>query len=63
MLIFSGAVLIVLGVIFLGKLGPLGRLPGDLLITKANFTFYFPITTIILINVVAAVVSWFIGKH
>ena len=54
LLIFFGAVLIVVGVIItlLGKLPYLGRLPGDIYIQKKNFTFYFPITTSILISLV-----------
>ncbi len=63
MLIFSGAVLIVFGILFSGRLGPLGKLPGDILINKTNFTFFFPITTIILLNVLAAIVLWFVGKR
>ncbi|WP_018130825.1 DUF2905 domain-containing protein [Effusibacillus pohliae] len=31
-------------------LGHLGRLPGDIVIKKENFSFYFPITTSILIS-------------
>jgi hypothetical protein len=30
---------------------PLGRLPGDLLIEKENFKFYFPITTCLIVSV------------
>ena len=29
-----------------------GRLPGDIVVEKESFTFYFPITTSILISVV-----------
>ncbi len=31
---------------------PLGRLPGDIAIRRDNFTFYFPLTTSILVSVV-----------
>jgi hypothetical protein len=62
MLIFSGAVLIVVGILFSGKFGPLGRLPGDIIINKGNATFFFPITTLILVNVIVAIVMWFVGK-
>lgn len=52
--ILFGAVLIVVGVVItlLGKMPYLGRLPGDIFIQKKNFTFYFPITTSILISIV-----------
>ena len=33
-----------------GKFGFLGRLPGDIAIERENFRFYFPITTLVLVN-------------
>jgi hypothetical protein len=30
----------------------LGRLPGDIYVRRGNFTFYFPITTAIVISIV-----------
>ncbi|MBF0384909.1 MAG: DUF2905 domain-containing protein [Candidatus Omnitrophica bacterium] len=52
MLIFAGLGLALLGFIlyFSGKIPGFGKLPGDLLIKKENFTLYFPITTCILIS-------------
>jgi hypothetical protein len=53
-IILGGVVLIVVGgLVFLaGKSGlPLGRLPGDIRITGKNGSFYFPITTCILLSV------------
>ncbi|MCW8399930.1 DUF2905 domain-containing protein [Legionella sp. PATHC038] len=37
----------------------LGKLPGDVIIQKNNFTFYFPITTCILISLVITLIFWF----
>ena len=37
---------------------PWGRLPGDVLIERENFVFYFPVTTMILISVVLTVLFW-----
>jgi hypothetical protein len=53
-LILLGAILIFLGLIFsfAGKIPYVGKLPGDILITKENFTFYFPLGTSILISIV-----------
>ena len=50
-LIIAGIIMVVLGAIILlgGKLG-IGRLPGDILIKKGNFTFYFPLVTSILLS-------------
>lgn len=38
-------------VLFIQKVLPQGRLPGDLLIKRGNFTLYFPIVTSILLSV------------
>ena len=56
-LIILGLVLIVLGIAWplLAKLG-LGRLPGDIRIEREGFSFYFPITTSLIVSVVASVV-------
>lgn len=37
---------------------PLGRLPGDILIQRDGFTFYFPLTTLLIVSVVLTVVVW-----
>lgn len=53
MLIAVGVVLILTGLLwqFGGKFLSLGRLPGDIVVEKENFTFYFPITTSILLSI------------
>ncbi len=62
-LITLGIVLLVAGLLWptLGKLG-LGKLPGDIVIRRDHFNFYFPITTCILISVVLTGLFWLIGK-
>ncbi|MBX3628779.1 MAG: DUF2905 domain-containing protein [Nitrosomonas sp.] len=59
-LITLGIILLILGAIWplLSKL-PFGRLPGDIYIEKENFTFYFPLTTGLLISIVLSVLLWF----
>ena len=37
---------------------PIGRLPGDILIQKDNFNFYWPLTTFILLSVGLSMVIW-----
>jgi hypothetical protein len=37
---------------------PVGRLPGDIVVERENFTFYFPITTLIIISVLVSVAIW-----
>jgi len=52
-LILIGAVILIIGVVvyfFGGSLKWLGHLPGDIRIERPNFSFYFPITTLILLN-------------
>lgn len=33
-----------------------GRLPGDIYIKRPNFSFYFPITTCIILSIIATIV-------
>ena len=39
---------------------PLGRLPGDIVIQRDNFTVYLPITTMIIASLVVSLVLWLI---
>ena len=57
-LIFFGIILIMVGALFTlgGKLQWFGRLPGDIYIQKRNFTFFFPITTSILISLIISLI-------
>jgi hypothetical protein len=54
LLIFAGIVMLVLGVSFYwnDKIPWLGKLPGDILVKKKNFTFYFPIVTCLVISLI-----------
>ncbi len=63
LLILLGAVAVVVGVIFLliGKT-PLGRLPGDLVFRRENFTFIFPLATCIIISVVLSLIMWLVFR-
>lgn len=62
-LITIGVVLLAVGLLWpwIVKLG-LGRLPGDIVIRRENYSFYFPITTCILISVVASFLFWLFRK-
>ena len=62
-LIVIGIVLIVLGLAWplIVKLG-LGSLPGDIRVEREGFSFYFPITTCLIISVVLSLVLWFIRR-
>ena len=53
-LIITGLVIAGIGVLLVlaPKLPWVGKLPGDILIKKDNFRFYFPITTCIIISII-----------
>jgi Protein of unknown function (DUF2905) len=63
-LIYIGITLVVLGLIFsvVGKIPWLGNLPGDITIERERFTFYFPLTTCILISVIITLVLYFFRR-
>ena len=60
-----GIIFIVLGLLFFfgNKIPYLGRLPGDIVIQKKNFTFYFPITTLILLNLLVFLLIYLFKKQ
>ena len=62
-LIAIGVLLVLAGLLWpwLQKI-PFGRLPGDIVIQRDNFTFYFPVTTMILLSVVLSLLIWLLRK-
>ena len=64
-IIIAGAVLVVLGALILlaGKVPWLGRLPGDIVVQREGFSFYFPVTTCIILSVILSLVFYFIGRR
>ncbi len=60
-----GIIFLVIGLFFtLFKHIPLlGKLPGDILISKKNFTFYFPLTTSILLSILISLLFYLIGRR
>jgi hypothetical protein len=54
LLILLGVFIILMGLLLMAgdKIPWIGKLPGDILIKKEKFTFYFPLTTSILISIV-----------
>lgn len=58
-IIFAGLVLIAFGLIFwlAMKLAfPVGKLPGDILIEKEKYRFYFPVATSIVLSIILTLV-------
>jgi hypothetical protein len=41
---------------------PLGRLPGDLVVVRENFRFFFPITTCVVVSVLLTILFWLFRK-
>ena len=58
-LITLGIVLVVLGLAWplLVKLG-LGSLPGDIRVERKGYSFYFPLTTSILVSLAITLILW-----
>lgn len=56
-LILIGGIILALGILFflLGKILP-GRLPGDIFIKKGNVSFFFPITTCIIMSIILTLI-------
>ena len=59
LLIGLGLLLMVVGLAwpYLSKL-PLGRLPGDIVIEREHFRFYFPLVSCLLVSAVGGVLLW-----
>jgi len=64
-LIAAGAVLALIGLVMLlsGRIPWLGKLPGDILIERKNFTVYFPLATSILISILLTLLFWLFGRR
>jgi hypothetical protein len=61
-LIVLGLVIAAVGAVM--ALGvPLGRLPGDFTYRRDSFSFYFPLTTSILISIVLTLIAMFWGRR
>lgn len=54
LLIVFGVILAAVGglMLFIGNVPYIGRLPGDIYVQRKNFSFYFPLTTSILLSIV-----------
>lgn len=61
LLIVVGIIAIIIGILILLKI-PIGKLPGDIVIKRENFTFAFPIVTSIIASIVLSFIMWIISK-
>jgi len=62
-LIIAGVALVIIGLTWpwASRLG-LGRLPGDIVIERENFRFYFPIVTSLVVSAAATLLIWFFRR-
>lgn len=63
-LLLFGLAIAALGLVMIAlpKIPFLGKLPGDILVKRGNFTLYFPIVTSILVSVVLTVIFNLLSK-
>ena len=62
--IVIGLIIVLMGVIMSvwPRMPWLGRLPGDMLIQREHSTFYFPITTCLVVSLVLSLLLWIGGR-
>jgi uncharacterized protein YybS (DUF2232 family) len=59
-LLVAGVVIAIIGALMMLGLGKgwFGRLPGDIHVTRQNFSFHFPLVTCLIISVVLTFLMW-----
>lgn len=64
-LIVIGIVIVIVGIIvtFGPKIPYIGRLPGDILIKKENFTLFFPLATSLIVSIILSVIFYFFTRR
>jgi predicted MFS family arabinose efflux permease len=61
LLVVAGLVIAGLGLAMMAGV-PLGRLPGDIVIRRGHFTFYFPLMTSIAVSLVITLLVSFLRR-
>lgn len=62
-LIILGVVLTVAGLLWpVFRRWPLFRLPGDIVISRPGFSFFFPLTTMLIVSVIVSVIAWLLRR-
>lgn len=65
LLVGLGLIIVLVGLViwlFGDKLSWIGRLPGDIRIEQPGFSFYLPLTSMLLASAIASGVMWIVGK-
>jgi uncharacterized membrane protein YvlD (DUF360 family) len=65
MILMFGLFMVITGGVLMlaGKFTGLGRLPGDIFIQRGNFTFYFPVVTMLVLSLVLTLLLNFIFRR
>lgn len=63
-LVIIGISLLAVGLLVLAieKFAGGGKLPGDIVIKRENFTFYFPLATSIIVSIVLSIIIYIINR-
>jgi hypothetical protein len=63
-LIVAGLILVAAGLVMVFKIQIpwIGRLPGDIFIKRDNFSFYFPLTTSVIVSAVLSLLFYLFRK-
>jgi hypothetical protein len=63
LLVVAGIALVIAGLAWpVLKHVPLFRLPGDVVIDRAGFRFYFPLTTMLLLSALLTLIAWLLRR-
>ena len=64
MLMVFGVIMVIVGALIWlgGKIPGIGRLPGDIVVKRGNFSFYFPIVTCIVISILLSLIFSLFGR-
>jgi membrane protein implicated in regulation of membrane protease activity len=64
-LVAVGLLVAVVGLVLIlaGRIPWLGRLPGDIAVQRGNWSFYFPLTTSIVISLLLSLLLYVIGRR
>lgn len=62
-LIVFGLLLVAVGLVFElgGRWFPIGRLPGDIVVERPHFRFYFPLATSLLVSLLLTGLFWLLA--
>ena len=65
LLIVVGGLIALAGVVLvvIGRIPGLGRLPGDIVVQRGHWTFYFPLATSLIVSLLLTVLLWLIGRR